>query len=54
MFGTFFLGALYVQKVLDYDPLEIGFAFLPVSVFMGAISVRYSERLIARFGGPAR
>ncbi|MGI8665136.1 MAG: MFS transporter [Jatrophihabitans sp.] len=53
MFGTFFLGALYVQKVLHYDPLEIGVAFLPVSVFMGAISVRYSERLIARFGGRA-
>jgi EmrB/QacA subfamily drug resistance transporter len=50
MFGTFFLGALYVQKVLGYDPVEIGFAFLPVSVLMGLISVRYSERLIARFG----
>jgi EmrB/QacA subfamily drug resistance transporter len=50
MFGTFFLGALYVQKVLRYDPLEIGVAFLPVSVFMGTISVRYSERLIGRFG----
>jgi EmrB/QacA subfamily drug resistance transporter len=50
MFGTFFLGALYVQKVLGYDPVEIGFAFLPVSVLMGTISVRYSERLIARYG----
>jgi EmrB/QacA subfamily drug resistance transporter len=50
MFGTFFLGALYVQKVLHYGPLEIGFAFLPVSVLMGAVSVRYSERLIDRFG----
>ena len=50
MFGTFFLGALYVQKVLGYDPIEIGFAFLPVSVLMGLISVRYSERLIGRFG----
>ncbi len=50
MFGTFFLGALYVQKVLHYNPLQIGFAFLPVSVLMGALSVRYSERLITRFG----
>jgi EmrB/QacA subfamily drug resistance transporter len=50
MFGTFFLGALYVQRVLHYSPLTIGFAFLPVSVLMGLISVRYSERLIARFG----
>jgi EmrB/QacA subfamily drug resistance transporter len=50
MFGTFFLGALYVQKVLHYSPLQIGFAFLPVSVLMGTISVRYSERLVTRFG----
>jgi EmrB/QacA subfamily drug resistance transporter len=50
MFGTFFLGALYLQKVLHYDPLKIGFAFLPVSVLMGVVSVRYSDRLILRFG----
>lgn len=49
MFGTFFLGALYLQKVLGYGPLEIGFAFLPVTVLMGTVSVRYSERLAARF-----
>jgi EmrB/QacA subfamily drug resistance transporter len=53
MFGTFFLGALYVQRVLHYDPLKIGFAFLPVSVLMGTLSVRYSERLVMRFGGRA-
>ncbi len=29
MFGMFFLGALYLQRVLHYDPLEIGLAFLP-------------------------
>jgi predicted MFS family arabinose efflux permease len=51
MFGMFFLGALYLQQVLHYSPLRIGFAFLPVCVLMGTISVRYSERLIARFGG---
>jgi EmrB/QacA subfamily drug resistance transporter len=51
MYGTFFLGALYVQRVLHYSPLKIGFAFLPVSVLMGLRSVRYSDRLIARFGG---
>jgi EmrB/QacA subfamily drug resistance transporter len=51
MFGTFFLGTLYVQRVLHYSPLKIGFAFLPVSVLMGILSVRYSERLVMRFGG---
>ena len=30
MFGMFFLGALYLQRVLGYDALETGIAFLPV------------------------
>ena len=50
MFGTFFLGALYLGKVKHYDALEIGLAFLPVTICMGTLSVRYSERLISRFG----
>src|SRR5205807_2410410 len=29
MFGLFFLGALYLQRVLGYNALEIGLAFLP-------------------------
>ena len=35
MFGMFFLGALYLQRVLGYDALEIGLAFLPVTIVMG-------------------
>jgi EmrB/QacA subfamily drug resistance transporter len=50
MFGTFFLGALYLQHVRQYDALGIGLAFLPVTVIMGTFSARYSERLITRFG----
>jgi EmrB/QacA subfamily drug resistance transporter len=50
MFGVFFLGALYLQRVLHYDPLEIGLAFLPATVIMGTLSVRYCERLVTRFG----
>jgi len=50
MFGMFFLGALYLRRILGYDPLEIGLAFLPVAVVMGALSVRYTEKLTARFG----
>ena len=30
MFSMFFLGALYLQRVLGYNPLEVGLAFLPV------------------------
>jgi EmrB/QacA subfamily drug resistance transporter len=50
MFGVFFLGALYLRKVLGYDPLQIGFAFLPVTLTMGTLSIRYSEQLVTRFG----
>jgi EmrB/QacA subfamily drug resistance transporter len=50
MFGMFFLGALYLQRILGYDALEIGLAFLPVTIIMGTLSVRYSERLVTRFG----
>jgi EmrB/QacA subfamily drug resistance transporter len=50
MFGMFFLGVLYLQRVLGYDALETGLAFLPTTVVIGTLSVRYSERLIMRFG----
>jgi EmrB/QacA subfamily drug resistance transporter len=50
MFGTFFMGSLYMQRVLGYDPLQIGFAFLPATLIMGTLSVRYAEPLIMRFG----
>jgi EmrB/QacA subfamily drug resistance transporter len=50
MFGMFFLGALYLQRVLGYDALQIGLAFLPGTIIMGTLSLRYSERLIMRFG----
>jgi EmrB/QacA subfamily drug resistance transporter len=50
MFGTFFMGSLYLERVLSYTPLEIGLAFLPLTLVMGVVSLRYSERLIMRFG----
>jgi EmrB/QacA subfamily drug resistance transporter len=50
MFGMFFLGALYLQHVLRYDALGTGLAYLPTTLVMGTLSVRYSERLIMRFG----
>src|SRR5690606_22481595 len=50
MFGMFFLGALYMQRVLGYSPLQVGLAFLPASVVMGLLSLGLSERLIMRFG----
>ena len=50
MFGMFFMGSLYMQRVLGYDPLEIGLAFLPATLVMGTMSIRFSEPLIMRFG----
>jgi EmrB/QacA subfamily drug resistance transporter len=53
MFGMFFLGALYLQRVLGYDALETGLAFLPTTIVMGVLTLRYSEPLIMRFGARA-
>jgi EmrB/QacA subfamily drug resistance transporter len=50
MFGTFFLGALYLQQILGYDALEVGLAFLPATIVMGAMSFRITGRLNMRFG----
>jgi predicted MFS family arabinose efflux permease len=53
MFGMFFLGALYLQRILGYDALEVGLAFLPVTVVMGTLSLRYAGPLQMRFGARA-
>jgi EmrB/QacA subfamily drug resistance transporter len=50
MFGMFFLGSLYLQRILGYDALEIGLAFLPTTLTMGTLSFKYTEPLISRFG----
>ena len=36
LFGMFFLGALYLQRVLGYDAIEVGLAFLPVALGIAA------------------
>src|SRR5215211_2247903 len=38
MFGMFFLGALYMQQILGYDALQVGLAYLPMTVVMGTMS----------------
>ncbi len=50
MFGMFFLGALYLQRILGYDALHVGLAFLPATIAMGTTSLRFSEPLTMRFG----
>jgi EmrB/QacA subfamily drug resistance transporter len=53
MFGMFFLGALYLQRVLGFDAIGVGLAFLPVSLGIGVLSLGFSARLITRFGARA-
>jgi len=50
MFGLFFLSALYLQRVLGYDPLHVGLAFVPTSLIMGFFSLGLSAKLVLRFG----
>jgi EmrB/QacA subfamily drug resistance transporter len=53
LFGMFFLGVLYLQRVLGYDAIETGVAFLPVSLSIGVLSLGFSARLNMRFGAKA-
>jgi EmrB/QacA subfamily drug resistance transporter len=50
MFAWFFMAALYLQLVLGYSPLQIGLAFLPGNVIMGALSIGLSAKLVMRYG----
>jgi EmrB/QacA subfamily drug resistance transporter len=50
LFGMFFLGVLYMQRVLGYDAIETGLAFLPVAVLIGAFSLAVTPRLTLRLG----
>ena len=50
MFGMFFIGTLYLQRVLGYGAVDIGLAFLPVSLGIGILSLGFSARLGLRFG----
>jgi EmrB/QacA subfamily drug resistance transporter len=50
IFGMFFLGALYMQRVLHYDAIEVGLGFLPVALGIAVLSLGVSARLIMRIG----
>jgi EmrB/QacA subfamily drug resistance transporter len=50
MFAAFFLSALYLQLILGYSPLEVGFAFLPSTLVWGAVSLGLSDKLVMRYG----
>jgi EmrB/QacA subfamily drug resistance transporter len=50
IFGMFFLGAVYMQRVLGYDPLQVGLAYLPVALSIGTFSLFVAPRLNMSIG----
>jgi EmrB/QacA subfamily drug resistance transporter len=49
-FGSFFLGALYLEHVLGFDALQTGLAFLPMTLSVLIMSLGISARIMARIG----
>lgn len=52
-FGFQFMTALYLQRVLGFDSLRTGLAFLPAPVLGAVMSLFVGPRLVARFGARA-
>ncbi len=50
IFGMFFLGAVYMQRVLGYDPLQVGLAYLPVAISIGTVSLFVAPALNMKIG----
>jgi EmrB/QacA subfamily drug resistance transporter len=46
--GVFFLGALYMQNVLRYSVMEVGFAFLPAAVAIATLSLKVAPKLVEK------
>ncbi len=50
LFAWFFISALYMQRLLGYDAMQVGLAFLPANIIMAVFSLGVSARLVVRFG----
>jgi predicted MFS family arabinose efflux permease len=50
VFGWFFFGALYLQRVLGYGSLQTGLAFLPAMLVLGALSYSAAAKIVNRLG----
>src|SRR4029077_15156418 len=50
MFSAFFLGALYLERVLGYDAIQTGLAFLPLTASIAFLSLGVSAKAMERFG----
>jgi EmrB/QacA subfamily drug resistance transporter len=50
MYGVWFLGSLYLERVLGYGPVETGLAFMPWTLTVLVLSLGTTRKLVARFG----
>ncbi len=50
MFSAFFLGALYLERVLGYDAVDTGLAFMPLTIAIAALSMGLAVKAVDRFG----
>ena len=49
-FAWFVIAALYLQRVLNYSPLQVGLAFMPPTLIMAAFSAGLSAKIVIRLG----
>lgn len=50
MFSAFFLGSLYLERVLGYNAISTGLAFMPLTVAIAVMSMGVAARAVERFG----
>jgi EmrB/QacA subfamily drug resistance transporter len=50
MYGTWFIGSLYLEHVLHYDAIQTGLAFMPWTLTVAVLSMGVTRKLVARFG----
>ena len=50
MFSAFFLGSLYLERVLGYDAIDTGLAFMPLTICIAVLSMGVAARAVERFG----
>ena len=48
--GVLFLGALYLERVLGYNAIDTGLAFMPLTISIAAFSMGISALAAGRFG----
>jgi EmrB/QacA subfamily drug resistance transporter len=53
MFASFYFATYFVQRVMDFSPLQTGFAFLPIAVSIGITSQLVGTLVLPRYGPKA-